>query len=1164
MTDTLVKSFKIKAFAMILGVSLTLALTGCLPGKEEEKKVVNRAIEATKTVQAEKAVADMVNAAQKLLATSKETTPAFTNTPELRTVTCGNQVVAYIPRTSALAQNGTMPLALASRMKAELQGSMGATNVVERDHAAVACVGDTTQIAENSPVLLMNDDTFAIVGDPRQDPRVVSFSMQPCPANQPGVIVVKEVYNDPKDHKKGTTTVHEKRCGKAIPNSLPNIAVSNLGQVPDYQARLTSSNPIAVARNFKCIVGAKGCLPLTSVSPGTKINCNDTPETRDFVINPTYNNATSRFEPNGGNVDCGRNWSGQLTARVKMQNCTVTRNGKPEPSVRIYDVAYVGAKCAKADVVTYGTCPVGSTFGPKAGSSFPGTGHMLHRESLNMNGTLALTPTSKVDKKNYSSIAYKRYVSGNGPNALGYVDTNMDSETESLTVSPVSVRSVNGVLSETFFPANSNLSAVNNNDFDQAYVTELKEKGKMGLAGTPTCYARAQDCQMDTQPAAIELVLDRSASMAVPAKNKAYESYAHCRATMANLFNPDKRAAACQAAKDWQNVAGGAGLVKDIVDNWKNPGLGGGITCRKGSTGAVNTAECLMSYAKAKLNSNTRNMLEGYENTMKSALRMEGWDKQLMYGLAVGQTCNPPVMGNGHLKVQDNMYGYCMPVTLTLDQMPAYQNGQTTSMCQTSCPGECVIGVDNMTPKTTRLEIADMLIKNTFVPRIPPSADVHYSEIKNDTATAGRQIKVGTNDPGATKNVLSQVPTVSRNIVDGIKTEQGPTLTAGGGKVPLFQSIDQAIERLRDGPLKKDANARASIVIMGSKYDKNCVKKCRSATECFFNDTFVGRMMVGAFNFYQKLSPTNRVLSMFDVDTQIYVEEKDCRELYESPYFGRNICQPEPIPTGYKCRFCGNFGPALPDGTRPCIGMTRERLINTHEVMRDHGVDVPYSREAWCRGYREDIKEFGITVWKLDGSKDLQRIEPVYNEDGGRRTTGKQTISNKPVDNDSSLVGFLGRHYPGVKVYYADFEGGDGLGKLCNQNPNYDHNNAHAFFSGKQIFYGSDAVDMVIQRASEMIEQATGGGEPDPEIGADICRMKYGNNVNIDMSKNFPKPFNSNLTSYTSQQMGSCEGPKVFDPTNGQTGSLPATPLPEAPNGDCVKGVESGSLKSPC
>ena len=1162
MVNAMTHAFKPRLCTIALALLLGFSITSCLPGKEEEKKVIAQSVEATQSVQAEKLAADLANAGQKLMAVATSTDPtvianAATTNSELKTVSCGTapniQVVAYIPKTSKLVKKGQIPMALGQRMRNQLQGSFKSGDVVMPTPgiASINCV-PTIDIAENSPVLILNDTVKALETAAADTSKFISVQMSACPGGKPGVIVTKTLPD-------GSQTVDSSGCGTAMPTSLPQFTVSAVGEMPDYEARLRDGNNIASAKNLKCVAfaGSNGCIPYNpGIDKGTKIDCGTQAPEEKLMANPDFDAtpAVYTFVPAARSRDCGRGWAGTLTAKVKVQSCKVIRNGVEVKAAKVYDIAYVGAKCDKNNVITWNACPASST----PGHTYFNTGHVMQQEDLEQHDVLSLTPIAMtISGQNISNIAYQL------PNKT----TNMIPGIPVGPQSVVTAANPNGQ-SFNFFTATSNISASPVADFDQNFVTELKALNKMQQKPNSllTCFAKAQDCYMEQTPAQMEVVVDRSAVMNAPVTNPIYETRSVCRATMANLFNPNKRQAACQAAHDWQALANSTGssgsLVQTVLTNWAanvaNPFYRG--------EPAENAANLLQT-AKNGISASMATQLNGYETTMKNALISSDYDSRLMYGLAVGQDCNPPVMSNGFLKVQEDTYGSCMSSNIFADQVPNFMNGEELKSCQTSCPGECATYLvkdssgNVLPPAATRVTVADKLVKNSLVPRLPLKANVVYSEVVNESVTAGATVK------GSATGVVPNVVELNKNVAANIFSASSKT--SGGNEVPLFQAIDNAIDRMRaqlDQPGHR--NDAAKLVIFGSNYDTKC-DNYGTAFQRFFNNTPLGQSLVDMVNWYSTLSLTNNVLNSFDIDTKIYTST-GCPNLYQSKYFGRNICQPEPIPSGYMYHTCQTGVYTLPSGDRGCNpGNTRETPIPTEEVLKNYGgIDTFQSRDAWAHDHLN-----GYTFLNIDASYDKN----AYPNSVFRRNdfAQYQTLSSLPVDNDGSLVGFIGRHYPNVKVYYVDLEGGSkGLGTLCNMERNHDPNQAHAYFRNKQIFFGYDPTQSLGFRKTleAAIEQATGGGTPSDEAGEEICKAKFGLNVIIDKDT-VPNGYVSNLTSFDAQSKGQCEKAGVY---NQATGTLDASPAPLLPSpltstvtpaigpGDCVKGIKSYLLTSPC
>lgn len=1107
------RSFAAYGRALFLGIVLSMTLTACLPGKEEEKKVLARVEEERKDLAAKQLAANLAIAAERHL-----TTAAATSNNEMITVRCDdNRVIAFVPNTSALTEGGTMPPVLAGRLRTTLATKHGAGNVMTKDNATTtvcpaADPADLDKIAENAPVLLVASVITPMDLPVEDDPAVVAVNMLPCSGGKPGVIVEKHVRQPD-----GSVTVNvTQHCGTAAPTSslLPSISVSS-NAAADWKTRLSSSNTNANT-NYSCITSGSACVPISQEQIGTQILCDDKNESIQYIANPQYNPATFKFVPKANPEPCGKpGWVGELAARVKSKRCQIIRNGvAQEIPATIHDIAYVGARCWKEDVTTTSACPAGVNL------ALEHTGHMVTTEDLAMNRLLSLTPRKQLDGKNYSSISYERWVpSGN----FFMRESNMTNEDRNLLSSGISnmqrAGNILAIGAEPMFSAGSNLSTVANANFDQTFVTELKSLNRINLQGTPTCYAMAQDCHIDTTPNRVEMVMEREQRMVLSVPSTpTYPAYTACRATMANLFEADKRESACQAARQWNELATNKGVIQHVLDNWD-------ANFRNRSRPVYN-ANVLLTDKKSTMSYGDSSQLNNYEDVMINALSQQSvMTPRLRYALAIGQTCSPPVV-NGVLKVQEDMYGYCMPSKSSA----AYSQALTTPLksCQSTCPGECttvtvtdVNGV-NLPPAINRLRAAEYFEKYVLLPRLPFQSAINYSELENSSVSSHTILK------GATPENIIPEMTKSQSVkgmINNIDNHGRTNIIAS--EVSTFEAIDRAIDRLREpsiiggAGLDEDRLARASIVLFGGSWDTKCVEHTK-----WWEGAVIGALLGGSFG----------ALVGAQLDKQFF---GGCKTPYNSPYFGRNICEPEQPLNNYQCHYCLTPAPNPLTGKfdicPPLMGKKKDMFVSNLEdrgingnlaprLSDGSGINTPLARQQWCQANRPEICVLPSPFGCITHAR-MKVMDIVPQHRSGTKT------------QVHSLVGFLGRHFPNVKLYYMDFEGHpQGLGEMCSKNiSNFSFDKPHSFYPSftagvphNRVWFGQ-RVTSDINEVLRAIENSTAGGKPSAEAGKKVCEAKYPNGVNISYDDP-PIPFTSNLSSFESQMISSCDKPIVYNP----------------------------------
>lgn len=1032
----------------ILG--LCLMLPACLPGEEEAKRTLADAAEATREVHADKLAMDMSQAASQLVA-NPAAPPVVTS--ELQTLRCPDgSVIAYIPRGATMNRSGAIPPRLAQQMRDNLQSRYNRNNILT-PAALSGCGGDPSIAAMNTPVLRL-ELASAQMAITENDSPVTAVTMVPCPNDAqgrrvPGVIVNKTMSN-------GTTSTEE-QCGDSAPNrdDLPEIELTE-GQMPDWKTQLTGGD-IAATENFQCIAGTEGCERINARESGTRVVCDTTPEKQQLIVNPAYDDATAAFKPMGGNISCGRGWNGELIARIKKKNCQVIRNGQAqEEPATVFDVAYVGAKCQKNGVILYDSCPVGPGISPD--------GRMGTAKFVAMRQPISLAPQPTANRGiNNSVLAY--YTTEEGA-----VKTNADNEILALTANPLTVSKAitpggpaTKETTELFFSRRNLNGTETPEGFDNTFTQELVELNKLQTMEAETCYSQAQSCIGGTPPEMLAVVVDRSASMGENFPNtKTPDITPHqtsCRATMANLFKAGQpRKDACTVAKEWQRAANSNNKIRNTaLEQWnyeREPVYQGSELYDN----IIYNGEVIDNKIE----------LDGYEKIMENALIDAKWLPRLKNGLLLGQDCYPK-------QVLDDTYGNCAPLFATHDQLVASKfDAAPLRDCQPGCPGVCITDaverkkggtIFRPTPlqpfpdssfvptsmPSYRMKTVDSFLKSNLLTGLPPAVKFWYSEFIDSQPDdpespdpARRPIDLDTKDP-ANPNADASIANKTFWALQAAGKIEAKAKIRGkevGGVTPLYISIDVAIKEMQKQlfDVEKD-NTRPAILTILTDGDNTS-------------------------------GP--------------------------SEFFGTNVCEPELEPEKYQCiaqrtakcpRLLGVCTRNAECGANETLDRCTNRDtfntcaeatcnyaaadIDIENVKNVFGFDMPGTRKKWC-----ESKSFTgnyITVPKLDGK--LAQID--------------------------SLVGFIGRNYPGTKVYFMDI-GNTTLSENCLD----FKKQTYPYEGGTQVLHVFRHENNAGNDMTKAFEEMLGGSGPNIEAGQKICKMKWGDNINIinDPIANMPAP----------------------------------------------------------
>ena len=687
----------------ILLLIVCFMLASCLPGKKQEEAVIQKATDATISLRLEKVAADMGNAALTLMASN---IPA-TNSDNLQTFRCGDNkhVVAYVPKTSKLTRDGTMPADMANRMRSRLQLDFTPDAVKKASAGDLSsCPGISVEnIALNSPVLVLQsfaNENVAVV-----DPEVVQIKIENCKdangQSLPGIIVKKIA----KDGNVETVS----HCGQRISGTV-DLGLGET-QMPNWKKRLAGDTTAYVP--FRCVVRDKDksqCVAIENIDPGLVLKCDTAGDVRDeYVANPDFDSTTGKFIT-GADRSCGRGWTGQLIARVKSKSCQLVRGKQNEGEiVSVKEVAYVSAQCHRDNLVNLETaCP--------ANSDNPFGTFFVKRDNAQMKMPMALQPQVQTEgNKIVSPIALSTYQ----PSAEDRAGIAKASRTQSL-----------------FIPTNDNLRSITDpTNFMNALIKDMGDN--IELSAISGCSLLGNTCIMGAAPDHVVVIVDRSASMGSALEEDkllVHQDMAanyQCKAGLKNLFTAEKAQEACTLVKNYvqtQQVSNAVNLK--LVDFIKSP-WAKDVSSSYGPKGDKQT---LYTAIEEMLSDRTK-----YAPHLQFALTT-GWD-------CAGRT----VAGTqGKEPFPMNMFGSC-----------------SGPECGSTCPGECIQN-DLVTipspPKLNRIETANLILQRIAHMKLKAGTKVTVGTFVNDqpsvvTTTycaSDRRSSAGTCDENLElKNLLS-------------------------------------------------------------------------------------------------------------------------------------------------------------------------------------------------------------------------------------------------------------------------------------------------------------------------------------------------------------------------------------------------------------------------
>ena len=653
-------------------VIMCLTLAACLPGKKQEEAVIEKAADATDTVRLEKVAADMGNAALTLMASNIPTT----NNDNLQTFRCGDnkQVVAYVPKTSKLTRNGTMPADMANRMRSRLQLDFTPDAVKKASASDLSsCPGISIEnIALNSPVLVLQ--SFANEQAQRTDPEVVQINIENCKdANGKAVpgIIVKKTSKD--GHVESVS-----HCGQRISGTV-DLGLGET-QMPNWKKRLAGDTTAYVP--FRCVVRDKDkslCVSVDDIDPGLTLSCPTTDaDQNEYMANPVFDPTTGKHVT-GPDRSCGRGWTGQLIARVKSQKCNLVRGKNQEKEiVTVKELAYVSAQCHRNNLVNLETaCPV--TSDNPLGTFF------VKRDSARMKLPMALEPQPSSEGNAIKS-----------PIALaGYQVPAEDMKGISQISRAQSV----------FIPTNNNLR--NYTDPTQFMNALIKDMGdNMDLSAISECNIVGNTCITGSSPDHIVLIIDRSASMgssedenkllASTAMTKTYQ----CQAGLKNLFKAEKAEQACSLVKNFAQTTqiSNAARNLNVLDFIKSPWA--------------------KDVSSAFAPSGSRQEL--YTQIEEMLMDRPKHTPYLQHALATGWDCSGrKTTGSDQVEpFPANMFGTC-----------------TGPECGTTCPGQCneasIMRLPSP-PNIRRIDMANLILENIARIKMKPGTKLTVGSFVND------------------------------------------------------------------------------------------------------------------------------------------------------------------------------------------------------------------------------------------------------------------------------------------------------------------------------------------------------------------------------------------------------------------------------------------------
>ncbi|WP_147276949.1 hypothetical protein [Runella aurantiaca] len=310
---------------------------------------------------------------------------------------------------------GSMMRAMALRFGGENVGirtTNGVTELPVLTQTVADCNSVDADILPGSPIFAAGFDYNDTALPDRKEvtwPTVARYITIPCPSGFDGVIKREQkcqLQYDPlsEEHEEGEILIGGDKtpnkkarinktwdCDTAADGPATADEITAFCRDPTDVLAKPADSPLAMqAKNmrvllednnpngfydFKCRGSGGDCTaaPVTNpeVPKGTYYRCEQSSaQTPYYVVNPQRPlqlDGAGNVVGGGASQDCGRNWTGDLTARYQVRRCNLYRNnGSGEELVRqsqtLYHIAYAGAKCSTT-VNTTVACPVGNAAG---------------------------------------------------------------------------------------------------------------------------------------------------------------------------------------------------------------------------------------------------------------------------------------------------------------------------------------------------------------------------------------------------------------------------------------------------------------------------------------------------------------------------------------------------------------------------------------------------------------------------------------------------------------------------------------------------------------------------------------------------------------------------------------------------------------------------------
>lgn len=1017
-------------FLLTACIGLALMLGGCLPGAEEEKRVLAKNDAALQEVKAEKLVADMSNTVLQM----QTQTDINSTTENVNSHRCSVQggddlLISYIPKTATFLRDGVVPYDIAEKIRAQLKSRfsphavLDATQFVDQWEDCALIEG--ALIADKSPILVLQQN-FAVAQEGAISPDVIYITTEACGDNIPGVKITRwNKHNQKVDQQGHVTNASEDRCGTWFD---PNIVVqltsaADAQHMGDWKKRLTGAGD--GVRNVRCIVmpNSTNCLPVSQVADyGKRLQCDEETDEELLVSNPATNSEKAGAVGAAGNVyinrstnwpeplaasagnpkanrDCGRpDWVGKMIARVKRHVCTVKYKDKTtdqsviettsEQPALLFDIAYVGARCEKSHVDMPKSCPAisASLSAPRA------TGNVFTNDYVVMDSPIKLQPTltDAQHKINTSAITY------NGA-------PNMDASISALATEPVFTAGTDPNIKTGmgFFTSTQDIATLSGPQFDTALGVQAYSQGKNTGSVENKCYVLAQTCNDLEAPKQVAIVADRSQEANRLAERfKLGGNITQCHGALANLFPEDKREDACTAIKEFHTS-----------QRASFPAFYTLLTAEFDANNAVTKGAALFETRKTAIGLaggavGPLSSLETWVNQSKKAELKAA----LLYGFDCNSTHVPP-----------DFYGTC--------PLSPYAEG----FCPASCPGQCVSTPVAGNADANLSQTSDHLLEDVVIRSLPYGTKLTYIESYDNKINTLYDKQLGVANPvTGPRSRLGQYVVNQEAYATAISeiNSQISARNGGGG----MNDSDNNYKKLNIDTCYFEKNIHRSIwdasnwsftygLLLPDSATKTCCdKECNSdwipsPYDCWWGPDGYGGYCeadgneVGAWHgnknalgpprLYESIdaaidamnAPGSALATDRHATASIYVlaNGKNDNDHSKSKYFGTNLCAKETQPEKFQCfsEVCDAYWPVV-GGCRDWDDYRRD--ISPGELA-SLKTNSPGERYKFC----ENNGHFG---------PESKRVDTVR-------------VSGGPSVHYDDLVGFLGRHYPNVRVYFV-------------------------------------------------------------------------------------------------------------------------------------------------